>query len=129
MQHTQTIQNYINNFRRHLSPYLNPGIGLACKVFPAESEGAILEFSIGADISNEDQYMTTDKSVNEALKKIEQRMFGGNLDAIRLAGTNISMESNRILLIKGEDKISEWNDKAAGNDVKRILSSKPQRQR
>ena len=127
MQDKKTIQSYINNFRRHLSPYLKPGIGLASKVFPAKSEGAILEFSLGPDVKNDDQYMPTEETVNAALRKIEQRMFGGNLDALKFGGTNISMEPNRIILIKGEDTLSQWSDKGAKIDVKRIMTPPPKR--
>ncbi len=125
MQDTKIIQSYINNFRRHLSPYLKPGVGLACKVIPVEAEGAILEFSLGPDFKNEDKYLSPEDTVNAALKNIQQRMFGGNLDALRFAGTNISMEPNRIILIKGEDKFSEWDDNGARNDVSRIVAPPP----
>jgi len=125
MQDKRIIQGYINNFRRHLSPYLKPGIGLACKVFPVNSEGAILEFLLGPDVENEDHYLPTEETVNAALKKIEQRMFGGNLDALKFAGTNISMEPNRIILIKGADTSSEWSDNGARDDVKRIVAPPP----
>jgi len=127
MQDKKMIQSYINNFRRHLATYLKPGIGISCRVFPAKSEGAILEFSLGPDAKNEDQYMPIEETVNTVLKKIEQRMVGGNIDAIKFAGTNISMEPNRIVLIKGEDTPSEWGDKGAINDVKRIVTPLPKR--
>jgi hypothetical protein len=122
-----TIQKYINNFRRFIAPNLKSGIGIACKVIPVKSDGAILEFSLGSDVLNDDKYMDIEESVNAALKKIQQRMFGGNLDGIRFAGTNISMEPNRIILIKGDDTVSEWNEKSAEKDVKRILTPLPER--
>ena len=128
MQDKKIIQGYVNNFRRHLSPYLKPGVGLACKVIPVKAEGAILDFSLGPDVKNEDQYLSTEDTVNAALKNIQQRMFGGNLDALRFAGTNISMEPNRIILIKGGDTPSEWDDNGARNDVSRIVSPHPVRQ-
>ncbi len=71
--------------------------------------------------------MPIEESVNLALNKIEQRMFRGNIDGLKFAGTNISMEPNRIILIKGEDTKSEWNDKGARKDVKRILAPLPER--
>jgi len=129
MQDARTIQKYINNFRRFIAPNLKPGIGIACKVIPVKSEGAILEFIPGPDILNEDKYMDIEETVNSALKKIEQRMFGGNLDGLRFAGTNISMEPNRIILIKGDDTKSEWNEKGARKDVKRILTPLAERHR
>ena len=121
MKNKQTIQEYINNFRRRLAPYLRPGIGLACTVFPANSQGAILEFKIGPGISNTDEFRPESETVNEALTGIEQRAFGGNLSGFKFGGTNAIMEDNRIILVKGEDDPSQWNDSAADADVKRIL--------
>ncbi len=121
MKNKQTIQEYINNFRRRLAPYMRPGIGLACTVFPANSQGAILEFKIGPGISNTDEFRPESETVNEALTGIEQRAFGGNLSGFKFGGTNVIMEDNRIILVKGEDDPSQWNDSAADTDVKRIL--------
>jgi hypothetical protein len=122
MEDKNTIQSYINDFRRHFAAFLKPGIGLACKVFPAKGEGAILEFALGTGIKNDDEYMPVKDTVNESLKGIQQRMFGGNLDAIRFAGTNIAMEPDRIILIKGENTASEWSNAGAKNDVQRIVA-------
>ena len=121
MKNKQTIQEYINNFRRRLAAYMRPGIGLACTVFPANSQGAILEFKIGPGISNTDEFRPESETVNEALTAIGQQAFGGNLSGFKFSGTNIIMEVNRIILIKGEDDPSQWNDSAADADIKRIL--------
>lgn len=123
MNNRNLIQQYINNFRRHLAPYLRPSIGLACKVFPAEDSGAILEFSIGPGISNTDEFRPTSKTVNQALLGISQRAFGGNLGGFRFGGTNVVLEDNRIIFIKGGDDPYEWSDGAALADVKRLLPS------
>lgn len=76
MKNKQTIQQYINNFRRRLAPYMRPGIGLACTIFPANSQGAILEFKIGTGISNTDEFRPESETVNDALAGIPQRAFG-----------------------------------------------------
>ncbi len=96
---------------------------MACKVYPVEKEGAILEFVLGSDVENDDKYLTVKETVNAALKHVEQKMFGGNLDGIKFGGTNISMEPERIVLIKGEDNDSLWNDAGAKHDVQQILQS------
>jgi len=122
MNNKKLIQQYINNFRRHLAPHLRPSIGLTCKVFPAQESGAILEFSIGSEISNTDEFLPSTQTVSGALSGISQRAFGGNLGGFRFGGTNVVMEDNRIILIKGEDDPKYWSDKAASADVTRILS-------
>lgn len=119
MQDRDTIQEYINNFRRRLSPYLKPGMGIACSVYPAKV-GAILEFSIGLNLENIDQQKEVSETVNQALKLIKQKAFGGNLEGFRFSGTNYIMEDNRVILIKGDS--TEWNDVAAEKDVLRLVS-------
>jgi hypothetical protein len=123
MQDQKTIQTYINNFRRHLSPHLKPGIGLSCKAYPVVDEGAVLEFTIGENISNSDQFEQNYESVNAVLKIVPQKMVGGNIDAIWFAGTNMSMEQNRIVIVKGDDDIEQWNDKCAQKDVQNVIRS------
>jgi len=124
MKDKKTIQGYVNNFRRYLAPRLKPSIGLSCKIFPAEAEGAVLEFTIGPSISNEDVFEVPKDTVNSILKIVPQRMIGGgNIGAIRFGGTNISMEPNRIVLIKGEDAPDLWSDQGARNDVEKITGT------
>jgi hypothetical protein len=121
MEDKKTIQEYVNNFRRHLAPHLKPGIGLSCKISPAKAEGAVFEFAIGPSISNEDLFEEPTNTVNSILEDVPQRMIAGNIAAIKFGGTNISMEPNRIVLIKGEDDPDLWNDQGAKNDVERII--------
>ncbi len=123
MQDRKIIQIYIHNFRRHIAPFLKPSIGLACKVYPVEKQGAVLQFVLGMDVENDDKFLTVMETVNAALKHVQQKMVGGNLDGITFGGTNISMEPGRIVLIKGEDDDSLWNDAGAKHDVQRILQS------
>jgi hypothetical protein len=123
MHDYNTIQSYVNNFRRHISPYLKPGIGLSFKIYPAQEGGAVLEVSIGQNIPSEDQFKSVATSANAALRDVPQKMVAGNIDAIKFGGTNISMEPNRIVLIKGEDDPALWNDQAAKNDVEKIIGA------
>jgi hypothetical protein len=123
MEDKKKIQEYVNNFRRHLSQYLKPGIGLSCKIYPAQEDGAILDFTIGPDISNEDIFKAPKKTVNSILEEVPQRLVSGNFNAIKFSGTNATMEPNRILLIKGEDDPALWDDKGAKSDVERIINT------
>lgn len=47
MQDRETLQRYINNFRRHFTRWLRPSIGLSSVAHPSVSSGALLEFTIG----------------------------------------------------------------------------------
>lgn len=122
MHDRRLIQSYINDFRRLLSRYLKPGIGLASTVYPAEADGAILEFTLGSDIRNDDEYRSTYKSVNDALPELKQHAFAGNLGGLRFSGTNFILEPNRIILIKGGNSSGEWNPDGAAADIGRIVS-------
>ena len=121
MTDKKTIQKYINNFRRRLTPFLKPEIGLSCNIFPAETGGAILEFTIAPEIENDDIYKEVSPSLGRALSNIEQRAFGGNLDGFSFGGTNVILEGNRIIFIK-DNSLKEWSDNAAQNDVSRLLA-------
>lgn len=117
-----TVQDYINNFRRRLTPFLRPGIGLACLVHPADVGGVILEFTVGPQIENDDVYAAAAPTLGKALSGIEQHAFGGNFEGFNFAGTNYVLERDKIILIKDES-ISEWNDAAAARDVDKLLPS------
>lgn len=93
---------------------------MSCKVFPTEGQGAIFEFVLGPDVKNEDTYMKPEPTINAALKNINQHMIGENVEGVHFGGTNISLEGNRIILIKAENRIEEWNETGAQLDVNRI---------
>jgi len=121
MNNAETLQRYINDFRRHLAPLLRPSIGLSCIAFPAIGPGAVLEFTMKSGIANDDYLERPTATVNDALGKIKQTAFGGNLQGFLFGGTNVIMEADRIILIKGDDKQSSWTDGAADDDVKNLL--------
>lgn len=115
-------QNYINNFRRRLAPYLKPGIGLTCNIYPSQDGGGILEFVMGEAVENDDVYKEVSNSLGTALSNIEQKAFGGNLEGFLFSGTNTILENNRIIFIKDADS-NEWSDEAASRDVNKLVSS------
>ncbi|PQJ24315.1 hypothetical protein BSZ31_04365 [Limnobacter sp. SAORIC-690] len=120
MKSKSQVQRYINNFRRRIARFLRPGIGLSCSIYLARTGGAVLEFKIGPEIENDDNYATESNSLGSALSQIKQRAFGGNLEGFHFSGTNFVMEPNKIILIK-DGTSSEWSDSAAERDVQRIV--------
>lgn len=125
MKSKKPIERYANFFRRRLSPRLKPGIGAKCFISPAEEGGGILEFVLGSDLKDENETKPTKKSINQALRDIPQRMVGGDISAVRFSGTNISLEGNRIIIIKGDDTPSLWSGEAAKEDIERIFGILP----
>lgn len=115
------IQSYINNFRRHITPFLRPGIGITCRIYPAKSGGAVLVFQLGTGLENDDLYQPESSSLGNALSKIEQRAFGGHLDGISFGGTNVILEQDKLIFIK-DSSSAEWSDRASEKDVLRVTS-------
>ena len=115
------VQAYINNFRRRIAPFLRPGMGLHCNVYPASSGGAVLVFRVGPNVENDDEYQSAYPSLGSALSQIEQRAFGGNLEGFTFGGTNVILEEDRIIFIK-DGSLTEWSDSAAEKDVQSVLA-------
>jgi len=102
MRDRQTLQQYINNFRRHVAPFLRPSIGVSCVAFPTEGPGAVIEFTMGPEIANEDHFRNPVPSVNDALAHIKQRAFGGNLAGFHFDGTNVHRRGKQDCLAQGQ---------------------------
>lgn len=119
----QTIQKYINNFRRHLSNHLRPGIGLKAYIYPTDKEGVVLVFQLGKNLENDDVYKKTYSSMSEVLRsKVKQNAFGGDLSGITFSGTNTILENDRIIFIK-DDSFNEWTDEASKKDISKLFQS------
>jgi hypothetical protein len=116
------IQPYINNFRRRLAPFLRPGIGMTCLIYPAATGGAMLVFQLGPEVENDDVYQAPSATLGKALSQIEQRAFGGNIEGVSFGGTNTILESNKLIFIK-DGNPSEWSDEAAAKDVRAVVPS------
>ncbi|WP_411831017.1 hypothetical protein [Mariniflexile sp. AS56] len=117
------IQQYINNFRRKISPYLKKNMALKAIVYPY-LKGAIVVFEFGGGTQTRDEYRTESKNIGEALKRAKINAFGEIVsDNIKFEGTNTVMFDNNIALIKDLND-NEWTDKQAAIDVNKILSPK-----
>jgi hypothetical protein len=117
------IEDYVKSFRRHISKYVKPDLGINCIVYPAKESGAIIMFILGKNTKNENQYKSRQETINKTLMKVNPKAFGGNHLSYRFRGTNINMHHNRIIIVKGEDVLHEWDEKSAKRDIDRILSN------
>jgi hypothetical protein len=128
MEDQDKIRSYVDKFRGKFSPHLKPGVGMTCTIYPSTQSGAILEFSLGPDQPNVDNFMPSGTTVTASLQQIDQRGFSGNLSGVTFAGTNTILEPpNRIILIKGGDGPDDWGEEATEVDVNRILQGFPNR--
>ena len=124
MNNRKLLRKYVGRFIARLKPSLRQGYDIRAIIYPARAKGAIVEMRI-VEASKPTIKFTPDfDTVNRALKGIEQRLIGGNIDSVSFSGTNAYLEGDRILLIKGDDSHAHWSNSAVEVDLKKILSSK-----
>lgn len=123
MKTTTKLNKYVELFKRNIQNFLAPGVQISSVAYPVEKEGAVFEFILSTDGNTIDRVEKVRPSVGNVLSEIPQRMVAGNLEGIRFGGTNLYLEGNRILVIKGENKPSEWTGNAVINDVQRVVST------
>lgn len=122
MPNRSVLQGYVNNFRRHISRFLKPGIGIRCDVYPMEGAGAVVAFHFGPTEENDDTFHPVVASFAAALANVPQRAFGGDLSGLVFRGTNTILEPERAIFIKDETA-PQWRDSSAKNDVDRVVSA------
>lgn len=124
MNNHKKLKKYTESFMRSLARYLKKGLNVSATIHPANSGGAIIEFDITEKNRNEIKIIDTVPSINVTLERIDQRMIGGNIQGVTFLGTNVYMDGNRIVIIKGEDDYEHWGNKAVVDDINRIISPK-----
>jgi len=124
MNNHKLLKKYANSFIDSIKPNIKAGYEIAVNIHPSNASGATIEFEIIEDKKSKITVIPSVASVNKTLGVIEQRMIGGNLDGVRFAGTNVYMEGNRIVIVKGEDEHSSWSKRAAEEDAKRVIPPK-----
>ncbi|ELC7279783.1 hypothetical protein RJO76_000813 [Aeromonas veronii] len=117
------LKKYSELFNRNIRSFLSPGISIQTIIHPVEQEGAVFEFLLNKNGLTEERFNQPKKSVGAVLSNIPQRMVNGNLDGVRFSGTNLYLEGNRILVIKGEDDKNSWSGNAVIQDVERVVST------
>ncbi len=123
MRKQSKLNKYVELFKRNIAKYLARNISIKTVIHPVSSSGAVFEFFLNQDDDEKVEYSSVSQSVGHVLSKIPQRMIGGDVGNVQFGGTNLYLENNRIVVIKGEDSVSEWTGDAVISDVKRVVSS------
>ena len=123
MQKNTRLKKYVELFKRNISQYLAPGIDIKTIIYPVEADGAVFEFFFNNENDTSKHVESLRPTVGRVLSEIPQRMVGGNIEGVKFGGTNLYLEGNRILIIKGEDDPSGWSGKAIIEDVQRVVST------
>lgn len=123
MKRTTRLKKYVELFKRKISQFLAPGIEIRTIIYPVEKQGAVFEFLLNEDNDSTEVIEKTRPTVGRVLSEIPQRMISGNIEGVTFGGTNLYLEGNRILIIKGEDDPSSWSGNAVNEDVQRVIST------
>ena len=113
------LKAYVATVQAILKKNLQKHVGMELHVYQA-NQGGVVEIKLARDTADRVVYEKHEESVNNILKRVNQRLVGGDIDSVQLLGTNISLEGDRILFIKGQG--SEWGIDAAKDDVARVLN-------
>lgn len=116
------LEEYTTLIQNTLKKNLSKRIGIKLHVYPAR-KGGVVEVTLGKDLGldNKVNVEGLQSTVNVILKKVPQKLITGNLDSIQFMGTSISLEDNRILLIKGDD--TKWGKAEAKQDIAKVLTT------
>lgn len=124
MNNQKKLKKYTRSLVSSLSKYIKKGMSLSATIHPTNGEGAIIELLIEESNNSEIKLLDSVPRINDTLEKVDQRLIGGNIQEVTFRGTNLYMDGNRILIIKGEDVHHEWSNAAVSEDIKRIVSPK-----
>lgn len=123
MNKQSKLKKYAELFRRNIKQFLADGVQIRTIIYPVEQDGAVFEFLLNKNNDSSVMVSRTHPSVGAVLTVIPQKIISGNLESVRFGGTNIALEGNRILVIKGEDSVEYWTGNAVMSDVNRVVST------
>ena len=123
MKKSSKLNKYTELFLRKLEKFLAPGVSIKTNIYPVESQGAVFEFIFNREGDKTVKFLQVMPTVGHVLSVVPQRMIGENIKGVTFGGTNIYMERDRLLLIKGEDDHNSWDGNAVNDDVRRVAST------
>ena len=123
MKRSTRLKKYVELFKRNINQFLAPDVDIKTTIYPVEAEGAVFEFVFNRSNDSTETVEKIRPTVGSVLSKIPQRLVTGNIEGIKFGGTNLFLEGDRILVIKGEDDQESWSGTAIIEDVKRVVSS------
>ncbi|KXI23677.1 hypothetical protein [Photobacterium sanguinicancri] len=123
MNKISKLKKYDVLFRKNIKSYLSQNVTVKTIIHPVMSEGAVFEFILNMDGEDDIVVNKCESDINYVLKNIHQTMIIGTLDHIQFSGTNLYLEQNRIVVIKGQDDNRLWTGEAVSDDIRRVVSS------
>lgn len=123
MQKSTRLKKYVELFKRNINQFLAPGVHIKTTIYPVQGEGAVFEFLFNRVKDSSESIDKVRPSIGTVLSDIPQRMVSGNIEGVKFGGTNLYLEGDRILVIKGEDDPVNWSGSAVIEDVQRVVST------
>ena len=117
------LQKYVELFNRKISAYLSNEVSIKTTIHPVVSCGAVFELHLNTESDDSVSITHHQKTVGHVLLSIPQNLFQGNPENVTFKGTNLYLEGDRILIVKGGYSNDEWSGEAVLNDVERVLST------
>ncbi len=112
-----TINSYIINFRRFITPFLKPDVSIRFISYPFDN-GVVMVGEFGINGNNNTDTRAESKTLNEAIAKTN--LFDRPNDLQPINNTKIIIGNGKIV-IKGEN--ASCSEKEANEDVNKFLSS------
>ncbi|SDK75017.1 hypothetical protein [Microbulbifer yueqingensis] len=116
------LRRYGRRFISALYPYLKKNYSVEMDIYPTVSEGGVLEFNINQK-SNRVRVHEPFRTLSTAISELRPNFIQGNSDRVEFGGTNLFMDNNKVLVVKADNEPSSWNNRAAADDVRKIVAS------
>ena len=100
---------------------LRPDLNYYIQAIVSRKEGSLLFFEF-KEGKGDFGYKQIDEPIAKALMDLPQRAFGGDLSGVKFAGTNIVRESNKLIIIKGDNSPNAWSKTEAYKDAFREVT-------
>jgi len=113
-----TINSYLINFRRFITPFLKPDVSIRFITYPFK-DGAVLVSEFDMNGNNNTEYRADSSTLNEAIAKTN--LFDKPNELQPINNTKIIIGNGKVVIIKGTS--ASWTEKEANEDVNKFLSS------
>jgi hypothetical protein len=118
-KHLATQRDFERYFESFVSKHriiLRPGMNYFADAIVSTKDGSLffIEFKEG---KGSFKYEKTDEPIANALMRLPQKAFGGNLSNLRFGGVNIIREENKLIIIKGDNSENAWSKAEAYKDA------------
>lgn len=115
-----SINSYLINLRRFITPFLKADVSLKLIAYPFE-RGAVIVGDFGINGNNNTELRSESQNLNEAIAKTN--LFDQPELLQPIDNTKIIIGQDKFVVIKGQ--LAGWTEKNAESDVKKIVDSQP----